>query len=555
MSLVGNLEDLGLGDILQIVSLSRKSGILSLKSGANEGKIYFSNGQVIKAWTNGVQENIGELLVGKNLVTPEILKRAISVQKQTTEKKRIGVILTENFKVAREDIEATVREQTEQIIYSFFGWTRGVFDFELGEPEELASTNFNPLQFMLAQGLNPQWLALEGSRLLDEKRHADAAQNHTESNPAGLFFSRKDWIEEERAARGGNDRVIPPDARVIVVDDDPATRLVLCRELNEKGLGAVGFDSGRTLLHALSGWEATTAVFVLDLVMATMDGEGIFGGLELAGKIKSRWPDVRVVLMTDHSDDQARKRANGLQVEEVVHKPSRKTFQEGDQPLAVLEFVDKITRIITQSESDPKEGFFDIGGEIFAEEGAELIEKWPEPSPSESKSAHLRGILEELGSLPPMGGIPLLALRLAAEHFNRAIIFARRAERLVGLGQFGLDAACRDADRMVREIAIPLDQESFFRKTLQEPVPQIAVPTESPLETDLFARLGDGSPVDVFLGPIIQFGEVAYLLYGDNRPAPRPIGDTENLEIFLILAGLALEKESLARELQKRSAV
>ncbi|PLY11667.1 MAG: hypothetical protein C0624_01655 [Desulfuromonas sp.] len=31
MSLVGNLEDLGLGEILQIVSLSRKSGVLTLQ--------------------------------------------------------------------------------------------------------------------------------------------------------------------------------------------------------------------------------------------------------------------------------------------------------------------------------------------------------------------------------------------------------------------------------------------------------------------------------------------------------------------------------------------
>ena len=32
MSLVGSLEDLGLGDILQIVSLSRKSGLLMIRN-------------------------------------------------------------------------------------------------------------------------------------------------------------------------------------------------------------------------------------------------------------------------------------------------------------------------------------------------------------------------------------------------------------------------------------------------------------------------------------------------------------------------------------------
>ncbi len=39
MSLVGNLQDLGLGEILQIVSLSRKSGILSLQNQSREGKV------------------------------------------------------------------------------------------------------------------------------------------------------------------------------------------------------------------------------------------------------------------------------------------------------------------------------------------------------------------------------------------------------------------------------------------------------------------------------------------------------------------------------------
>ncbi len=46
MSLVGSLEDLGLGDILQIVSLSRKSGLLSIHSDEGEGRIVFCDGLV-----------------------------------------------------------------------------------------------------------------------------------------------------------------------------------------------------------------------------------------------------------------------------------------------------------------------------------------------------------------------------------------------------------------------------------------------------------------------------------------------------------------------------
>ena len=46
MSLVGSLEDLGLGDILQIISLSRKSGVLLLRSDRGQGRIVFREGLI-----------------------------------------------------------------------------------------------------------------------------------------------------------------------------------------------------------------------------------------------------------------------------------------------------------------------------------------------------------------------------------------------------------------------------------------------------------------------------------------------------------------------------
>ena len=53
MSLVGNLEDLSLGDLLQIVSLSQKSGVLALESAAGKGLIVFRAGLVYAAGIKG----------------------------------------------------------------------------------------------------------------------------------------------------------------------------------------------------------------------------------------------------------------------------------------------------------------------------------------------------------------------------------------------------------------------------------------------------------------------------------------------------------------------
>ncbi len=172
MSLVGNLEDLGLGEILQIVSLSRKSGILELNSRDRSGKIIFRAGQVIRATATTFPENIGDLLLRSGLVDFAALKEAVQIQQGPKGGgRRIGDIVVDEFGVAREEIDKLVREQTERIVYSFFAWNEGDFAFELGEPEELAATILNPLHFMLDSGLNPQWLAMEGSRLYDEKRH------------------------------------------------------------------------------------------------------------------------------------------------------------------------------------------------------------------------------------------------------------------------------------------------------------------------------------------------------------------------------------------------
>ena len=95
MSLVGNLEDLGLGEILQIVSLSRKSGVLELNSRDRSGKIIFQAGQVIRATANTFPENLGDLLLRGGMIDLDTLKQALVVQQEKADGRRIGDILAD----------------------------------------------------------------------------------------------------------------------------------------------------------------------------------------------------------------------------------------------------------------------------------------------------------------------------------------------------------------------------------------------------------------------------------------------------------------------------
>lgn len=49
MSLVDNLEELRLGELLQIVGLSRKTGVLSLSKFGWDGSVFFRQGQMEKS--------------------------------------------------------------------------------------------------------------------------------------------------------------------------------------------------------------------------------------------------------------------------------------------------------------------------------------------------------------------------------------------------------------------------------------------------------------------------------------------------------------------------
>ncbi len=555
MSLVGNLEDLGLGEILQIVSLSRKSGILSLQNRSREGKIVFHNGQVIRATSSNFRENLGDLLLRKGVVDVDILKKALYVQRQTEPPPpRIGQILCEQLGVDKRVIEETIKEQVEKIVYSFFGWAEGTFSFELGEPVDLATTHLNPLQFMLEQGLNPQWLAMEGSRIVDEKRHRGESLEEVGDEPfeeIGNLFRTE--ATEEAAAQ-----VISPNSpRIFFIDDDRITRERLAAVLQKHGFAVSLFEQFDTFLSAVrvAANNGGELILVIDLIMPRTDGGGIFGGLELLEAVRREFPHLRVLMISDHPNPEMERKVRQLGVPAVVGKPRKNEIRE-ERGLKALEVLgDTIAELNVgtgKQERPPDASLFNLGAELMAELGVDV----PEGVQKESPGLHLlRGMLQELSNPSLGGGIILLVLRFASEFMNRAVIFLVKENLIVGLGQFGIELADGMADIRVRQMKIPTTEESIFTPVLRS-MASVKTPMGSG-DWDLYLeqRLGGELPEEIFLGPLLSEGKIVAILYGDNLPEKKPIGETEALEIFLSQAGLAMEKALLERRLRGKEVI
>jgi hypothetical protein len=152
MSLAGNLSDLSLPELLQVVALSRKTGALEICS--EQGGV---------AWL-GLRDGgiVRVALEDGDLDRELILKRA-------------GMGEEPDSDVA----EATLWDAAVQAILRIFEWTEGDFTFQpLDDP---ALQWRGPKGILLPSPLSPEFLALEGARLEDENASLAASARAREA--------------------------------------------------------------------------------------------------------------------------------------------------------------------------------------------------------------------------------------------------------------------------------------------------------------------------------------------------------------------------------------
>jgi hypothetical protein len=191
MSLEGRLEDLGLSDIFQIISLSKRSGVLTLIRKEGTGRLVFNQGQVIYA-TSDTRSRLGYTLVKKGIVTNDDLEYALRVQKGRGSMKPIGTLLVEMGALNQEALEREIREHIILIVKDLLGWNTGSFHFELGPATEE--------EVILRQGLNTEFLLLEGARLQDEEQKTTAEPVLPKPVPAAPSPKVPEELEMTQAA-------------------------------------------------------------------------------------------------------------------------------------------------------------------------------------------------------------------------------------------------------------------------------------------------------------------------------------------------------------------
>ena len=177
MSLEGRLEDMGLSDIFQIISLSKRSGVLTLIRKEGTGRLVFNQGQILFA-SSDMRSRLGYTLVKKGIITNDDLEYALRTQKGRGSKKPIGTLLIEMNALDIEIFERELKLHIVSVVRDLLGWETGSFYFELSstmDPTVVSNTGFNT-----------EMLLLEAMRLQDEeeKDKKDDGQSGQASVPA-----------------------------------------------------------------------------------------------------------------------------------------------------------------------------------------------------------------------------------------------------------------------------------------------------------------------------------------------------------------------------------
>jgi hypothetical protein len=157
MGLKGNLRTMDLPEILQWISVGRKTGTLHLERASIEKRVVFRHGDIYTSWSNDPRESLGQYLIRHQRLSEEQLFETMLLGERMGVP--LGAVLIDRSMLSESDLRDLLERKVQDTIYDVFLWPEGRFEFVDGEIQEDVQVYLN---------LEVTSVVLEGARRLDE---------------------------------------------------------------------------------------------------------------------------------------------------------------------------------------------------------------------------------------------------------------------------------------------------------------------------------------------------------------------------------------------------
>lgn len=167
MSFEGNIANFPISEVIQIITLGKKTGALSIEGKTEEVCIYFNRGFAAYAYTMTGELSLGHLLVIKGIIKQEQLEAAFFKQRELAEKDdkpHIGTVLLEMGLVPEDDIKFFIELEIQDCIYRAISEDAGDFHFDaerkLGRDDIMVNVD---VEDMILKGIDriDQWIKIK----------------------------------------------------------------------------------------------------------------------------------------------------------------------------------------------------------------------------------------------------------------------------------------------------------------------------------------------------------------------------------------------------------
>ena len=512
--LKGQLEDLPLIDMLQIVAFAQKTGYMQIAGPQGGGGIVFARGLVVCAYSRSTIKYLHQ-----------IADDPLGAQ---------------NVTILRKQIETSLRELA--------ALKEGRFHFQVTESVPTELEGIPVASFAIENGINPEGLLLELAKELDDERNEAAELLES----TGSTDTPADTTPPEARPPTGKTEVFTrpalepptesetPQPPVLLVDDEPLVREILGNVLRDAGY-RVYISTGPAEAMGMANEIAISGqrfLVVTDLSMPTTTGKSFRGGLEVARSIKHNDYEASILLMAEKLSPKVRSRAKSFGIKRIAMKPALSKLDPEVYERDLRDFGTAIIRLLHGlGTTEPTE------------------EADPTPSVVEDKSSapfldYIASMTERL--LDPKRSIDVsrLVLQVASKYLERCVLFLIRGDKACGIGGFGFLST--------KEASIEAAQAISFNIQQTRPFAEVAYSRKSDrfsadldsLQACLYSSIGRGRASECILIPMVNNSEVLVILYGDNARSGRPIGRLRGLELFIGQAGITLENTYLHSKLR-----
>jgi CheY-like chemotaxis protein len=526
-ALSGFLDDVDLDEVLRVLALSRRSGLLDVLGPEARAELHFVGGRLVRSRLHDSTETVGAMLTRHNIMRADDIADG-DAGAETLEALVARVERNGTHRQLLVRVDDVIAEHLEETAHRILQWRSGSFSFRVTSDVSAPLRYAGDTALTLPSGIDADELAREARRRRVERQ----------GDPLVGFG----------APRARSRSLVPGRVEVLVVDDDPIFLASVEQALTNAGVPLIALPSAQRAMDRIdSVVDDDINAVVVDLIMPRSTGRGILGGLEFLREAHLRGCADRVFLALDAPHDDAEALAIKLGAQ-VVFKPK----ERDDLPLFLNPILTRLQRAPLATPG------FDLARELSRElpDADELRDQWQTSAHAHQgddavKSLEtLKALLGELNDPSFEEEIPLLLLRFASAFFVRGALFSidRTRNELVGLGGFGVGSA--DPGRLVRNIRVPLNADTVFARAVAERCGVRQPFWDSEWNTRFVALLGGPRPREVYTAPLMSPRGLEGVLYADNRTDPRPFPDIALLEIFLQQASAALERATLVRELE-----